>query len=223
MKRTIISLILILFSLSAITFAQEQPSYSKSSKPNYIRGGFALKFGPVFPIGNFSTGQIVPDFTIPPTTPITFLPAKIGGNLSLGYLIYIGPAVANNILRFGIDASFLDIWFASASPVAGSDKKTAEVYYWFVGQKFGPLITVNPVDKFMIDLSYKINANLSWHNNYWGSEILGQEIMMNLRYRLFMLSFMYNFGTINYNGLDKGNPDRVVDVTTFRVLLGFKF
>ena len=143
--------------------------------------------------------------------------------MSLGYLIYIAPAVANNILRFGIDATFLDIWFATASPFPGSDKKTAEVWYYFVGQKFGPLITINPVDKLMIDLSYKLNANLSWHDNYFGAHILGQEIMMNIRYRVFLLSFMYNFGTINYNGLDRSHPDQVIDITTFRVLLGFKF
>ncbi len=154
---------------------------------------------------------------------MNFQSARIGGNLSLGYLIYIAPAVANNILRFGIDATFLDIWFATATPFPGSDKKTSEVWYYFVGQKFGPLITVNPVDKLMIDLSYKLNANLSWHDNYFGANILGQEIMMNIRYRVFLLSLMYNFGTINYNGLDRSKPDQVIDITTFRVLLGFKF
>ncbi|MBC8314597.1 MAG: hypothetical protein ISR57_02660 [Bacteroidales bacterium] len=131
--------------------------------------------------------------------------------------------MANNILRFGIDAIFLDGWFATATPLPGSDKKASEVWYYFVGQKFGPLITINPVDRLMIDLSYKLNANISWHNNDWGAEILGQEIMMNIRYRVIVVSFMYNFGKINYNDFDSSRPEHKVDITTFRVLLGFKF
>ena len=141
----------------------------------------------------------------------------------MGYLIYIGPAVANNFLRFGIDATFLDGWFATATPPAGSDKKAVEFWYLFVGQKFGPLITINPIDKLMIDLSYKLNANISWHNSDWGANILGQEIMMNIRYRIIVASFIYNFGTINYNDFDKSRPNNELDISTFRILLGFNF
>jgi len=217
MKNYITSFILVLFLLPCITFAQEESPPKDKTKINFIRNGFTLKLGPVFPVGNFAMDQVIHSTE-------TFYPAaKIGGNLSMGYLIYIGPALANNILRFGIDATFLDGWFATASRPAGSDKKAVEYWYTFVGQKFGPLITINPVDKLMIDLSYKLNANISWHDSDWGASLLGQEIMMNIRYRIIVFSFMYNFGTINYNDFDKSRLANVIDISTFRVLLGFKF
>jgi hypothetical protein len=223
MKR-IIYLSLLAFLVPQMNWAQESTSTSptKYSKPNYIRGGFYLKLGPVLPVGNFALGQ---NFIDPDGTLTYFDPARIGGNLGMGYLIYIGPGVANNYLRFGIDAGFLDFWFATSNHTIqpGTDEKSSEFWYYFAGQKFGPLITVNPVDKLMIDLSYKLNANLSWHNSDWGANILGHEVMMNIRYRVILLSVLYNTGTVNYNDFDKNRPDHKTDISTFRILLGFKF
>nr|NQU94316.1 hypothetical protein [Bacteroidota bacterium] len=195
------------------------------SKPNVIRSGFYLKLGPVIPMGTFATDQIIIDRL--PNNPDTtnFYAAGIGGNLGLGYLIYIGPGVANNHLRFGIDACFLDGWFATSKPDPNttSNKKQSNYWYYFFGQKFGPLITINPVDRLMIDLSYKLNFNISWRNNDWGYNITGQEVMMNLRYRLILVGFHYTFGTMNYNDFDKSRPVHEIDISTFRILLGFKF
>lgn len=192
---------------------------------NLIRSGFYLKLGPVFPFPRFSAEQVITDK--PPFSPDTarFSAATVGGNLGLGYLIYLGPAVAGNHLRFGIDASFLDIWFATSKPYipASSGKKEQEFWYYFVGQKFGPLVTINAVDRLMIDLSYKLNFNLSWHNSDWGYNITGQELMMNIRYRIIIAGIQYSFGKMNYNDLDKSRPDHSVEINNLRVLLGFKF
>ena len=222
MKKTLSILIFLVVAVQIIQ-AQETgvTTPKKYAKPNYIRGGFYLKLGPVLPVGVFAAGQTFID----PGTITYFDPGRIGGNLGMGYLIYIGPGVANNYLRFGIDAGFLDAWFATSNPSIppGSDKKPTEFWYFFVGQKFGPLITVNPVDKLMIDLSYKLNANISWHDSDWGADIVGQEVMMNIRYRVILLSFLYNTGAINYNDFDSSRPVHKADISTFRILLGFKF
>ncbi|TSA25675.1 MAG: hypothetical protein D4R67_09610 [Bacteroidetes bacterium] len=195
------------------------------AKPNLIRTGFYLKLGPVIPMGSFASDQTIID--LPPFDRDTtvFSAAHIGGNLGLGYLIYIGPGVANNYLRFGIDATFLDGWFVTSKPTlpSGSSKKETEFWYYFIGQKFGPLITINPIDKLMIDLSYKLNFNVSWHNSDWGYRITGQELMMNIRYRIILVAFQYNFSTMNYNDFDNSRPDHSIDITNFRILLGFKF
>jgi len=225
--------IIILLSFSCYTaFSQDQggtQSYPQTTvnyaKPNLIKSGFYLKLGPVFPMGTFATDQVMSNLPYS-TEPAYFPAARIGGNLGMGYLIYIGPGVANNYLRFGIDACFIDAWFATSKPQASwyAGKKESELWYFFVGQKFGPLITINPVDRLMIDLSYKLNFNMSWHDSDWGYDITGQELMMNIRYRVFMIGLHYDFGTtINYNDFDNSRPVHDVAVTTFRVLLGFKF
>ncbi|MBC8458247.1 MAG: hypothetical protein ISS17_00145 [Bacteroidales bacterium] len=204
---------------------QGSSSSGSFSKPNLIRSGSYLKLGPVIPMGLFATDQIIIDRPPHDYDTTNFFTAKIGGNLGLGYLIYIGPGVADNYLRFGIDACFLDGWFVTSNPTlpATTTKKETDFWYYFVGQKFGPLITVNPVDRLMIDLSYKLNFNLSWHNSDFGYNIIGQEVMMNIRYRIILVAFQYNFGTMNYNDFDKSRPVHDIDISSFRVLLGFKF
>ena len=191
------------------------------ARPNQIKSGFTLKLGPVIPVGAFADGQTILNLQAGDTA--TFVPAKTGANLGLGFLIYLGPGVAANHLRFGIDAGFIDIWFASAKRPPTSGKSDNEFWYYFVGQKFGPLITINPVDLLMIDLSYKLNANISWHNNDFGYNITGQEVQLNLRYRVILVSFLYNFGKVNYNDFDNTRPKHNTDISTFRVLFGFKF
>mgnify|MGYP006863441893 CR=1 FL=1 len=228
-KTVVLTYLLVLSGGLIFSQAQEQTQSNQHtanySKRNAIRSGFYLKIGPVFPIGTFATDKTLVD--VAPFDPdISVFPAaRIGGNLGLGYLIYIGPAIANNHLRFGIDACFIDAWFATSKPnlPANSDKKETEFWYFFFGQKFGPLITINPVDKLMIDLSYKLNFNVSWHNSDWGYQITGQELMMNLRYRIIVLGLHYTIGTINYNDFDKERPVHNIGINTFRVLIGFKF
>ena len=231
MKRHIFFFTILLVLSSGIALSQTQGETQGSSssggfsKPNLIRGGFYLKLGPIFPMIPFTTDQIIIDrFPFSPDT-TNFFAAHIGGNLGLGYLIYIGPGVANNYLRFGIDACFLDGWFVTTKPTlpATTTKKEMDFWYYFVGQKFGPLITINPVDRLMIDLSYKLNFNLSWHNSDFGYNITGQEVMMNIRYRLILVGVQYTFGTMNYNDFDKSRPVHDIDISTLRVLLGFKF
>jgi hypothetical protein len=146
----------------------------------------------------------------------------------MGYLIYLGPAFANNRLRAGIDAGFLTFWFNPVHSTGTGDKM--QYWYYFAGQKFGPVLSVNPVDRLIIDLSYKINANIGFVRHLrngafvdeWGKTLAENEMNLNIEYRLMMLSFQYNFGRITYDNLDSANPDHNVDNSTFRVMFGFK-
>ncbi|MBL6949523.1 MAG: hypothetical protein ISR57_02665 [Bacteroidales bacterium] len=77
MKRYITLFVLILFLVPGMAFTQEGFSSSGSYRSNNIRSGFTLKVGPVFPIGNFSSAQIISDpLSIPPEI-TTFQPQKL--------------------------------------------------------------------------------------------------------------------------------------------------
>lgn len=200
-----------------------------------IRSGFYLKFGPVFPTGSFATGSTFYTTTDVPgeLVPLVYLPAKIGAAIDLGYLIYIGPAFANNRIRAGIDATFLTFSFNSTQPVL--KEKVSQHYYYFGGQKFGPVITINPIDKLMIDLSYKLNANFCYYYGEWGNisdalltkygvTFLQNEVSLTLRYRIAVFSAQYNFGSVTYDNVSESKPqDRTIDASTFRLLVGLKF
>lgn len=192
-----------------------------------------MKFGPVFPTGTFATGSTFIDKSTTPYTNLVYLPAKIGAAIDLGYLIYIGPAFANNRIRAGIDATFLTFSFNSTQPI--EKEKVANHYYYFGGQKFGPVITINPIDRLMIDLSYKLNANFCYYYGEWetisddlltkyGTTYLQNEVSITLRYRIAAFAFQYNFGSVTYDNVSTNKPtDRTIDVSTYRVLVGLKF
>ena len=221
----------IIFGILSVSLLSAQENTADRS--DYINSGFYLKAGPVFPIGQFAKEQTIP-FPKPPVTELTYLPARIGAALDMGFLIYLGPSFANNYLRAGIDATFLSAWFNSTRPT--NDDNLIENYYTFIGQKFGPVITVNPIDRLMIDISYKLNANFAYHEEYdewdplsdgatseYGYNLAGSEFSLGLRYRVMLFSFQYNFANMNYNNADKENMDQKIKINTFRILIGFKF
>ncbi len=209
--------------------------HAQDGKPNFIKSSFYFMIGPVIPVGVYRDGQTITfhpkDHPLQNT--LSYLPARTGAALDMGYQIYIGPAFANNMLRAGIDATFLSLWFNSTRP---PDRKgLAEQYYSFVGQKFGPLFTLNPVDRLLINVSYKLNFNLGYHDELtnweplsdgetseYGDNMLFQEISLGLSYRLLDVSFQYNFGKMNYNNLNKDNQEQKIDISTFRIMIGLK-
>jgi hypothetical protein len=226
MKKVMIISLAVLFPL--LLTAQE----TESNRLKHIRGGLYLKAGPVIPVGAYSQAQHVP--FIPAKNPLPYLPAQLGAALDLGFIFYLGPSFANNLMRAGIDATFLSTWFNYAS---APNSKSISYYYTYAGQKFGPVITINPVNRLMIDLSYKLNANISYHDesdagwqplpenatSTWGYSLFSNEVSMGIRYSILVLSFQYNFGTMNYNDFDSSNPDQEINNDTFRILFGFKF
>ncbi len=229
MKKIILIVLSMIFAGPFTTTAQDD----NAKKSNYIRSGFYLKLGPVFPVGLYAQLQTAPvTSTLKTTQYLTYQPAKIGAAIDLGYLIYIGPSFANNHLRAGIDVTFLNGWFNSTSSVGESDRW--KHFYYNIGQKIGPVFTINPVDRLMIDISYKVNANLGIYYGEWddfdpsqysnyGIDFFRNEISMSLRYRVMVLSFQYNFGQISYNNLNTDRTKQSINADTFRLLLGFKF
>jgi len=113
MKKIMIFGISLFLVLPLIVSSQElKPA---ASRTNRINSGFYLKIGPVFPIGKFSTGQVVTDYAkTPPQIP--YYAARMGAGMDLGFLIYLGPSFANKLLRAGIDATFLNFWFNPGKP-----------------------------------------------------------------------------------------------------------
>jgi hypothetical protein len=210
---------------------------SVKTRPNYIRSGFYMKLGPVFPMGEYASGQYVYPFYANGTVynMLIYNPAKIGAAMDMGMIIYLGPGIANNFLRFGIDATFISIWFNSTTPQNPDNK--LEKYYTFAGQKFGPVISINPVSRLIFDISYKLNANFSHHDELdgwyppvtdsqtseYGLYILGNEISVSARYSVMVLSFQYNFSSMNYNNMDNNNQDQEIKINTFRLMFGVKF
>lgn len=229
MKRSTIILMLSVLLIPLAMKAQEEETWQQK---NRINSGFYLSLGPVFPIGNYALGQHVYATSGPQAiTGLNYLPARIGGAFDLGFLIYFGPAFANNHLRAGLDATFLSLWFNSTKP-ADPDQPT-DHYYWYGGQKFGPVFTINPVDRLMIDLFYKINANFAYHYDEWkgiseseyskyGMNFFQNEIGMNIRYSVMLFSVQYSFGNMTYNNFDKERPSQTIETAVFKIMIGIK-
>ena len=169
MKRATLLVICLFGVISNLLFAQDSIPAKKAQTPahkNYINSGFYFQIGPVFPNGKYATLKQVPISSPNSSTlSVTYLPAKIGVALDMGFLIYLGPSFAGNLLRAGIDATFLSISYNSTQPV--DPKNSYEHYYYYAGQKFGPVFTINPIDRLMIDISYKLNANVAYHFDEW--------------------------------------------------------
>ncbi|MEI6900263.1 MAG: hypothetical protein WCL00_10310 [Bacteroidota bacterium] len=251
MKKSFTILIFSIFIVTCTLSAQDHES-GGAKRPDHIKSGFYIKLGPCFPVGDFSKGQSLlihnPLFSHPSdSVTLTYLPAKIGPAMDLGFLIYLGPSFANNYVRVGIDATFLSIWFTTTNPVLSQEAKYEHQYY-FGGQKFGPIITVNPIDKLLIDISYKINANFGYHYDEWkdttynsgyphyltgglsnaqyskfGINLLGQEFSMNIRYSIMLFGFQYNMGTMTFDNFDSARTKEKIRIDTYRVMIGFKF
>jgi hypothetical protein len=238
MKKYFPSAFLVTLLFPFVLFSQEKDTLAstpapkmvqKVREPNRITAGIYIKLGPVFPTGAFATKQILMDVSEKPN-PAIYLPAKMGAAIDMGYLIYIGPAFAYNHLRLGIDATFISFSF---NPVKTSttDSSSTTNWYYFVGQKFGPLLSVCPVDRLIIDFSYKMNAYAAYvkhqirgkENDEWGMNLTQNEISMNIRYSIILFSFQYNFGKVAYNDFDAAKPTHYVDNSTYRIMIGFKF
>jgi len=213
-------------SQSAAQAQPQQPEFKQKTLNNHIKGGFYIKFGASLPMGEYANNhQYLYKYKTSFDT-VTFNKAKFGGILEMGYLIYLGPAFAKNHLRAGIDATFLGVSFNPTDqilPSNSSSSKKLQYWYYFAGQKFGPLLTINPVDYLMIDLSYKINATAVWYNSMLGTNFTINEVSLGIRYRLILFAFQYNWGKVKFTYNQDDNPTYKVDVTTFRILLGLKF
>lgn len=219
------------FTQEPVTQGQNPPPVTdqkqQKSEPNHINSGFYLKLGPAFPIGNYFTKQVIYD---PGRDSSVYLPAKMGAAMDMGFLIYIGPAFANNILRFGIDATFISCNFNSVKSDTLEHQKY-KYWYYYIGQKFGPVLSICPVDRLVIDLSYKLNAYVSYvhhyvrgtYNDEWGKNLTQGEISMNIRYSVILFSLQYNYGKVQYDDFDSDKPVHYVDNTTYRIMVGFKF
>jgi hypothetical protein len=231
-KPYILFFLIVLFipchSFSQDTITQATVSHKKISSTNHINPGFYIKLGPTFPIRTYSKGIKLKTSSDKDTS--YYLPASMGGAMDLGFLIYIGPSFANHHIRLGIDATFLSIWFNSIKSDTITGPKT-QYWYYFLGQKFGPVISVCPVDRLVIDFSYKLNAYVAYlHHKIrgqvtdeWGKNLTQNELSMNIRYSLMLFSFQYNFGKVAYNDFDSSKPVHNIDNSTFRVMIGFKF
>jgi len=232
----IIATILLSFqSFSQDTITRASVSHKGNRPPNRIKPGFYIKLGPTIPIGSFASGKTLKtpklaDSSLSSHYPSTYLPAKMGGAMDMGFLIYLGPAFANNHIRLGIDATFLSFWFNSIKSDTMTGSKS-QYWYYFVGQKFGPVISVCPIDRLVIDLSYKLNAYLAYNHHSidnkmkdeWGYNLTQNEISINIRYSIMLFSFQYNFGKIKFNDLDSAKPNHYLDNSTYRIMIGFKF
>ncbi|MCX6285714.1 MAG: hypothetical protein NTY96_01190 [Bacteroidetes bacterium] len=224
---------LFVFFTSTFLYSQDQPPQGQTqptvTQPktftSHIKSGFYMKFGGSFPMVDFAN-QHMNYYPYKGTIDtIKFNQAKFGFVFELGYLIYIGPSFANHHLRAGIDATFLTASFNptdQALPPNSKSSKKYEYWYYFGGQKFGPVLTINPVDYLMIDLSYKVNATAAWYNSMWGSNYTLNEVSLGIRYRIMLFAFQYNWGKVRFTYNQDDNPKYWLDTSTFRILVGIK-
>jgi hypothetical protein len=218
--RKLIPMLIILLIAGPGSHGQNAPA----SRPNNIKGGFYMKFGPSFPVGTFNTVQYaINTDAVPDDTLKTFDQPKIGVFGDFGYLIYLGPAFANNFLRAGIDATFFSIGYHGSHHIYKTGEDKIDFSYFFLGQKFGPVITVNPMDQLMIDLSWKLCLSVSEFDSDYGVNMTQQEFSLGLRYRIMAFSINYQKGKLNYNDFDKGNKEQITRQDMLKIMIGLKF
>ena len=193
---------------------QEQKQEQKESKkPMEINTGFYMRLGPVFPLGNYNLGQRYYDQDVHRW--IKSDEAKIGATAELGSHFYTGPSFANHYLRVGIDVTYANLWFTP------TDEKNVKYWYWYFGQKVGPIITVSIPGGVMFDFGFKLSPVVGYTDNVWGRHV-NEEIIMNIKFHLLLCSFQYCLGKMNYtNFTGKGDND-FREIQTFRILLGMK-
>jgi len=127
----------------------QKPEFQQKEMINHINSGFYIKFGGSIPMGEFANQHNNIYHYQNGRDTVKFNQAKFGGALEFGFLIYLGPAFAHNHLRAGIDATFFAISFNPTDqtlPPNTSASKKMDYWYYFGGQKFGPLLTINPID-----------------------------------------------------------------------------
>ena len=86
----------------------------------------------------------------------------------------------------------------------------------------------------MIDISYKINANIAYHYDEWtgipdanfskyGANLLQNELSLSIRYIIMKFSIQYSFGKMKYNNFDNSRPNQTIQTDNLRIMVGFKF
>ena len=177
-----------------------------------INTGFYMRWGPVFPLENYSLGQFSYDGD-DYYDGLYWDVAKIGISAELGSHFYTGPSFANKYLRVGIDVTYMNIWF---NPTESSNLTN---WYWFAGQKVGLILTVSFPGGIMFDYGFKIAPTVSRSHDIWG-RYFNKEIMMNFKFHELQISFQYCLGKMNYT--DFAEKQNLIDIPTFRILLGMK-
>jgi len=203
-----------MIGLLACFFDSAAIAQDDKKEPMDISNGFYMRWGPVFPLGNYSLGQPYETGDEYGFYEGYFNAAKIGISCEIGSHIYTGPSFANKYLRVGIDITYLNLWF---NPNDASD---ATNWYWFAGQKAGPILTLSIPGGVMFDFGFKLSPIVGLTNDTWGRH-LNQEIIMNFKFHMLQLSMQYCLGKINYT--DFNEHTNIVDIPTFRLLLGMKF
>ncbi|MDP4281727.1 MAG: hypothetical protein Q8867_06200 [Bacteroidota bacterium] len=217
MKKSILFLLLAGFILF-----QNQAFSQGGLLHSSINSGFYMKIGPSIPLGNFKSYQ---EYPVPKTIDSThnYLGAKTGPALDMGFLIYLGPTFAHQFLRAGIDATFLTFNFQKTNPSKEGNEENWDYFYYFLGQKFGPVITINPIDRLMIDVSYKLNGYIArYYDNEWGKNFTQNEVSLSIRYRIMLFSMQYNWGKTRFNYFNSEKPTYNVPVNTLRIMIGIK-
>lgn len=139
--------------LTVLTFAQESAisvnpeTQNAKPKKSILRSGFSIKLGVYNPSSDFAKPEIN-------TSSYKDL-VYAGPNFQLGSQFYIGPSIAQNKLRFGLDVSWLDLSWALGKNDEIQNYDQTSQFFEFSGFGLGPLVSYNPVDKLVIDTYVK--------------------------------------------------------------------
>jgi hypothetical protein len=199
-----------------------------------INNGFYLRMGLSMPLGSYATDQHV-HYTGNNENYIWFPKAKLGYQFELGCHIYTGKAFNLGRLRMGIDATFFNYslqphkrygryiddqhFYEDDVVLVGSE------FYLTFRQKYGPILSYSLEKDIFFDFGYRMVPSVAFAAgsdflNIWGRRI-NQEILINFRWKLMMVSFQFDIGKINFNDFE--DDGFLVSNSTFNLLLGVKF
>lgn len=157
--------------------------------------------------------------------------SDMGFSLSWGKTWYLHQRPIANMVKFGLDWSWLDVNYAKYT-TSGENSGMGQVD---VAMQVGPSVTVNPVDRLKASLYFRVSPTYSGisHDDLTHSYVTFCNFGLTLAWRVLSLGVEFRSGGAEYNtvgfetdkddGLSLSTGKSLLATRTTRFYFGFRF
>ncbi len=178
------------------------------------------------------------------------LKSDFGVSLSWGKTYYLHKKPLFNMMKIGLDWSWLDINYAKSSledfDFETNETFTSDIHQAEFGMQFGPSVTVNPVHHLKVGAYFRVTPSYSLlyldetvHHHFVAFCNAG----LTVAWKVVSVGAEWRWGTAKYDGMTfdeseldeddmsdpsvddvlKNVPDRKFKTSSFRIYFGFRF